>query len=155
MGRFWGFVSGSKDGRIQRPIRYVSFRSNKVRVLCQNLVKADFKDFFVGACYTSNVPKEVDKTDAPHFDTIAEFTRYMRDRKGVKYFCTSCGEEHELGEEVTPLTAQDYLDRDALSWFGVSDFLNDTEYPDAICEDCQDAILMDGGRDFPDHDLIH
>ena len=82
MRRFWGFVSGSKDGRIQRPIRYVSFRSNKVRVMCQNLVTADFKDFFVGACYASNVPQEVNKTDAPHFNSIHAFTLYMRKRKG-------------------------------------------------------------------------
>lgn len=72
----------------------------------------------------------------------------------VTHFCTACGEEHELDASVTPLTAEDYITLDAPSWFGVNDFQNDTEHPDGICGECYDAFLMDGGRNFPAHDLL-
>ena len=78
----------------------------------------------------------------------------MNNTVTVKYFCTSCGEVHEMDRESEPLTAEWYLDRDCPTWFGISDFENETDFPESICEVCYDAILMDGGRNLPAHDLL-
>ena len=69
------------------------------------------------------------------------------------YFCTCCGETHEL-ETPNPLRADSDIFVDAPSWFGLDDYENDSEHDDGICEDCYDAILMDGGHQFPVHDLL-
>jgi len=71
-----------------------------------------------------------------------------------RYFCTCCGEEHELDESVKPLTPEWFLERDAPSWFGVNDFENDTVFSTGICEECYDSLLLDGGKRFPNHDLL-
>lgn len=70
------------------------------------------------------------------------------------YFCTSCGEIHTVEKSITPVTADFYLMRDCPSWFGVNDYENRTTYQSGICEECSDAFMQDGSRDFPHHDLI-
>ena len=69
------------------------------------------------------------------------------------YFCTACGETH-AGDFDEPLTAEELFERnpDAPKW--LADYENDTDHPACICDGCYEALLIDGDRNFPPHDLL-
>ena len=80
MRKHWGFVSRhDSDGLVQYPIVDVSFSSDKLRKECQELVKTDYKDNFVGSKYARYL-NQYEKLGAPHFDTIDDFMLYMKER---------------------------------------------------------------------------
>lgn len=69
------------------------------------------------------------------------------------YFCTACGDIHENDFDA-PLTAEELFDRhaDAPQW--LADYENNTHHPDCICDGCYEALLIEGDRNFPAHDLL-
>lgn len=72
------------------------------------------------------------------------------DTDSSEHFCTCCGESHTLSWDQTPLTAEDFPN----CRIDVAEYPNTTDLPEAICEDCYDAVLQHGDPNFPEHDLL-
>lgn len=70
------------------------------------------------------------------------------------YFCTACGEHHKVEKDFIPQTAGEIHENhpNAPKWLSAYE-VEDGE-KEGICEECYEALLIDGTPNFPAHDLL-